>query len=82
MSGYNNPAFDKIADAQRLLTDREKRRTLIWKMQEILIEDVPYIPLYNPHIIEATVNERFKGWVARVDGIGNIWSMCVVKPVE
>ena len=82
MSGYSNPEFDKIADAQRLLIDPEKRRELIFRMQEIILEDLPYLPLYNPHIIEATLNQRFKGWVAKVDGIGNIWSMCVVKPVE
>lgn len=82
MSGYNNPGFDKIANAQRTLVDTEKRKPLIWKMQEMILEDIPYLPLYNPHIIEATFNERFKGWVAKVDGIGNIWSMCVVKPTE
>jgi ABC-type transport system substrate-binding protein len=55
---------------------------MIFDMQEMLLEDVPYYPLYNPHIIEATVNKRFKGWVERVDGIGNIWSLCMVKPVD
>jgi peptide/nickel transport system substrate-binding protein len=80
MSGYSNPEFDEIANAQRSLVDTEKRKELIWKMQEMILEDVPYLPLYNPHIIEATFNERFKGWVAKVNGIGNIWSMCVVKP--
>jgi peptide/nickel transport system substrate-binding protein len=82
MSGYSNPEFDEIANAQRSLVDTEKRKELIWKMQEMILEDVPYLPLYNPHIIEATFNERFTGWVEKVNGIGNIWSMCVVKPAE
>ena len=82
MSGYHNLEFDKIARAQMALGDREKRKELIWKMQEMVLEDIPYLPLYNPHIIEATFNERFRGWVAKVDGIGNVWSMCVVKPVQ
>ena len=82
MSGYHNPEFDRIADIQRTLIDREKRKEIILQMQEILLEDIPYLPLYNPHIIEAVFNERFKGWVAKVDGIGNMWSLCVVKPVE
>jgi ABC-type transport system substrate-binding protein len=80
MSGYHNPEFDRIANLQRTLTDREKRRELIFEMQKIILEDIPYLPLYNPHIIEATCNERFKGWVPRVDGIGNIWSLCMVRP--
>ncbi len=82
MSGYNNPEFDKLADAQRLVTDSMERQKLIYRMQELILEDLPYLPLYNPNIIEATLNQRFQGWVAKVDGIGNIWSMCVVKPVE
>jgi peptide/nickel transport system substrate-binding protein len=82
MSGYKNPEFDRIADIQRTLIDTEKRKEIILKMQEILLEDIPYLPLYNPHIIEAAFNERFKGWVSKVNGIGNIWSLCVVKPVE
>jgi peptide/nickel transport system substrate-binding protein len=80
MSGYRNPEFDKLADQQRLTVDVAARRQMIFKMQEMLLEDVPYYPLYNPHIIEATVNKRFSGWVDRVDGIGNIWSLCVVRP--
>ncbi|MBU0969119.1 MAG: ABC transporter substrate-binding protein [Proteobacteria bacterium] len=82
MSGYRNPEFDTIADEQTTLIDIQKRKEIIWKMQEIILEDLPYLPLYNPHIIEATFNARFKGWVAKVDGIGNIWSMCVVKPAD
>jgi len=82
MSGYHNVEFDGIANAQRSIIDTGKRKKLIWKMQEMILEDIPYLPLYNPHIIEATFNKRFKGWVAKVDGIGNIWSLCMVKPVE
>ena len=82
MSGYANPEFDKIADIQRTLIDTQERKKLILKMQKILLEDLPYLPLYNPHIIEATLNTRFRGWVPKVDGIGNIWSLSVVKPVE
>ncbi|MDZ7665879.1 MAG: ABC transporter substrate-binding protein [Desulfotignum sp.] len=82
MSGYRNPEFDKLAEEQRLMVNVEKRKQMIWTMQEMILEDVPYYPLYNPHIIEATVNKRFGGWVQKVDGIGSIWSLCMVKPVK
>ena len=81
MSGYNNPAFDKLADGQRLEMDRDKRRTLLLEMQQILLNDIPYIPLYNPDILEVTSRKRFNGWVESLEGIGNIWSFCMVKPV-
>ena len=28
------------------------------------------------------VEDRFDGWVEMLEGIGNIWSMCQVKPVK
>ena len=80
MSGYQNPVFDKIADEQRSIIDVEQRKKMIWEMQTILLEDVPYIPLYNPNIIEAVCTDRFTGWIEKVNGIGDIWSLCVVKP--
>ena len=82
MSGYKNPGFDEIADNQRGIIDVEERKKLIWKMQEMLMEDVPYIPLYNPHIIEAVGTDNFTGWLPKVNGIGNIWSLCMIKPKE
>ncbi|MCK5837944.1 MAG: ABC transporter substrate-binding protein [Desulfobacula sp.] len=80
MSGYQNPVFDKIADEQRSIIDVEQRKKMIWEMQTILMEDVPYIPLYNPNIIEAVCTDRFTGWIEKVNGIGDIWSLCVIKP--
>jgi ABC-type transport system substrate-binding protein len=82
MSGYQNSDFDRIADLQRSAMDTRVRKEMIWKMQKILLEDVPYIPLYNPHILEAVCTSRFNGWLERVDGIGNIWSLCLVKPEQ
>jgi len=82
MSGYKNIAFDKLAEEQKSIVDIKERKKIIWKMQEILMEDIPYIPLYNPHILEAVSTKNFKGWVEKVNGIGNIWSLCVVKPKD
>jgi len=82
MSGYRNKVFDKLRNKQRGQMDRNKRRETIWEMQRILLEDVPYVPLYNPNVLEAARNDRFSGWVEMVEGIGNIWSFCAVKPID
>lgn len=79
MSGYHNPVFDKMAEKQIGVVDIEERKQLIWEMQAILMEDIPYLPLYNPHILEAVYTKRFHGWVESVNGIGNIWSLCTVR---
>lgn len=78
MSGYTNPEFDRIADESARTMDEKKRRELVWEMQRILLNDVPYIPLYIPDMIEAVRKGEFSGWVNALEGIGNIWSFCEV----
>jgi ABC-type transport system substrate-binding protein len=80
MSGYSNPQFDKIADESSRTMDVDKRRALIWEMQKIIMRDIPYIPLYNPKLIEAVRYDRFSGWVEMLGGIGNTWSFCTIRP--
>ena len=81
MSGYHNEAFDKLADASRKEMDRIKRQEMIWEMQRIIAHDLPYIPLYNPTIVEGVRTDRFTGWVSMIEGVGNIWSFSTLKPV-
>jgi len=81
MSGYNNPAFDKIADQSAKTMNRDDRRKLIFEMQKIIMGDVPYMPLYNPKLIEAARKGKFTGWVQMLGGIGNLWSFCQLKPL-
>lgn len=80
MSGYSNPEFDRLADESVRAMDPRMRQELIREMQQVVMEDVPYIPLYNPAAIEAVGGKRFTGWEQMIDGIGNIWSICRVKP--
>jgi ABC-type transport system substrate-binding protein len=79
-SGYRNPDFDRIADLSARTVNREERRKLIHEVQKIIIRDVPFIPLYNPILIEAVRKDGFTGWVETLEGIGNIWSFCELKP--
>jgi len=80
-SGYRNPEFDRIADESARSMDKEKRRQLVFEMQRIILRDVPYIPLYNPKMIEAVRRGKFDGWVETLEGIGNRWSFCQLKPL-
>jgi peptide/nickel transport system substrate-binding protein len=80
MSGYKNPEFDRIADQSASEMDPKQRKKLIFKMQKIIMTDLPYIPIYNPTLIEAIRNDTFMGWVETLDGIGNLWSFCLIKP--
>ncbi|MDQ1334278.1 MAG: transporter substrate-binding protein [Thermodesulfobacteriota bacterium] len=79
--GYRNPRFDKMADASANAMDTEERKHLIYEMQNIIMDDLPWIPLYSPKLAEAVRGDRFTGWVQMVGGIGNRWSFCTIKPI-
>ena len=78
--GYRNPEFDRLADQSSREMDQEKRRKIICEMQRTLMADIPFLPLYNPKLIEAVRTDRFDGWVQMLGGIGNTWSFCTIKP--
>jgi len=79
-AGYHNLDFDRIADESAAVMDKAKRQDLIREMQRIILRDVPYIPLYTPDLIEAVREDKFTGWVEKIEGIGNLWSFCELRP--
>lgn len=43
---YNNPQLDALLDQARLEMNPDKRKAILWKIQEILAADEPYINLW------------------------------------
>jgi ABC-type transport system substrate-binding protein len=82
MSGYRNPQYDELAARSEEEMDSAKRRAILHEMQMILSQDIPYLPLYNPSLVEGARADRFTGWVEMVDGIGNNWSFLHLRPVK
>lgn len=62
VSGYRNPAFDKLAKQQTTTIDKAARRKLVDQMQVILATDVPEIPLYIPQQVSFVNPKVFSGW--------------------
>lgn len=52
-SGYCNPGYDKMFQQQSTLTSVSQRRALVWRMQQVVYNDRPYLILDYPDIIEA-----------------------------
>jgi peptide/nickel transport system substrate-binding protein len=49
---YKNEEIDKLVEEGRTTMDQEKRKKIYAKVQEILLEDLPYIPLwYEKNIV-------------------------------
>ena len=57
---YNNPEVDRLLEEGRHTFDREKRRQIYFKFQEILAEDQPYTFLFVPDSLPA-ISRRFRG---------------------
>ncbi len=58
--GYKNPEVDELLEKARRTFDREERKKLYWRFQEILAEEQPYNFLYVPEALPA-VHKRFRG---------------------
>ena len=57
--GYCNEEYDALYREQGITMDLEKRHELVWKAQEMLFEDRPYINLAYPPTIQAYRSDRF-----------------------
>lgn len=51
--GYNNPEYDKVAEAVRDASDLETAKRVVFQAQEFLADEVPYIVLFDTPVMEA-----------------------------
>ncbi|MGL5981748.1 MAG: peptide ABC transporter substrate-binding protein [Cetobacterium sp.] len=62
-AGYSNPQYDAyLRDAQKE-SDPKKRTELLHKAEDILMEDMPVIPLYY-YTNVVVANPKVKGWIS------------------
>jgi peptide/nickel transport system substrate-binding protein len=71
-TGYNNPEVDKMIDEQSAVTDREKRKKLVWAIEKKLIEDGAR-PVINQNVGNTCMVPAVKGVVLQVNSIYNNW---------
>lgn len=81
--GYTNPEYDQIAEQQRVTVDRGQRQQLVWKAQEILNRDQPYVFLVYAHIPYAYRSDVWDpSSIVEMKGIGikNFWTFIGATP--
>jgi peptide/nickel transport system substrate-binding protein len=61
-TGFSNARYDELYTKQGVELDRDKRREMVWEMQSIVHENVPYIIPYYPFAVQAYRLDRFTGW--------------------
>jgi peptide/nickel transport system substrate-binding protein len=83
--GYINPEYDKVAEQQRATIDKEARRALIFKTQQIIADDAAY-----NFVVNQTLNYVYNNKVFAADsikdmagmGIKNFWTYINATPIS
>ena len=81
-TGYHSKEFDQRSELQAETINFVNRRRLVLDLQIQLMNDIPYIPLYIPHLMEGIRIDRFVGWTMQYGGVGNIWTFCLLRPTK
>ena len=83
-TGYCNPEYDALYDAQATEMDHAARVELIHEMQQILVDDVPYIISYYSQVVEAWRTDTFSGWPdgSPTFGLDDPTSLLALRPNE
>lgn len=68
-AGYSNPLYDQLYVDQGKAVDPALRRDMVWKMQEFLLGDLPYIVLWSPKRVQAYRADRWQDPVLAADGL-------------
>lgn len=82
--GFQDSEYDQLALEQRAITDQEERQEVIYEVQEIIAEEVPYIFVAHPQLPYAF---RTDVWdpetIVDAQGIGikNFWTWTQAEPV-
>jgi peptide/nickel transport system substrate-binding protein len=83
-TGYSNPEYDDLFGQQATELDQDKRKDIVWKMQQIVHDDVVYIIPFYAQNTQAFRKDRFTGWILdkpKVE-LSDVTSLFVVSPVD
>ncbi len=67
LRGYHNEELNNLLEKQSMEMDVQKRKQLILKIQEVLAEDVPEIPLYYTTGYNVYRPAKYDGWMFMFD---------------
>jgi peptide/nickel transport system substrate-binding protein len=86
-SFYCNEEYDALWEAQSTETDSVRRAEIVRQMQQMLIDDMPYLVLYYPDQLSAYRSDRFAGFIPQPRENGAIlfqygtWTWDALAPV-
>jgi peptide/nickel transport system substrate-binding protein len=74
VAAYSNPEVDKLIEQGETTIDREKRKEIYWKIQEIAYQETASAPLHNGTMIVG-VNKRVKNYLPNPYAFNNVWNV-------
>ena len=75
---YKNPEYDRLSSDWLAMLDRQKARERAFKLQMIIAEENPQIPLISDTNLTAYNNKRWTGWINQFGGIQSFDSVCSI----
>ncbi len=73
-TGYSNETFDELVDAGRATSEFDERYEIYEQANQILVDDAPYVYMYNKREIRAYA-PYVHGFVVRPDQANNFWTV-------
>lgn len=73
-TGYSNPEFDQLVEEGRSISDFDERYEIYEQANQILVDDAPYVYMYNKQEIRA-YSPEVQGFVVRPDQANNFWTV-------
>lgn len=77
-TGYSNPDFDALVDEGRAMSDFDKRYEIYEEANQILVDEAPYIYMYNKQEVRA-YSPAVQGFNVRPDQANNFWNVWLAQ---
>ena len=81
-TGFSNPEYDRLYKQQREAASFEERKNIIWRMQEIIHEEIPYIAYAYRMVVGAIRNDRVKINPAFAGAVRDLLGRVVILNME
>ena len=69
---YSNPQYDRLFKQQSTTLDQQQRKQIVWRMEQIVYQQSPYIVLDYPRLLEGWNTASWSGWERIPQGDGAV----------
>jgi len=69
---WSDPRYDRLYARQQTTMDQQARKQVVWRMQEVVLRQSPYIPLTYPQWLEGFNTGQWRGWVRSPADVGPV----------